>query len=104
MDSSKLVLLLSLLYILQLQPSLSAAQPSFNHYNCNWINVGNYTANSTYQRNLNSLLSSLASDTQIDYGFYNLSVGEFPDRVNAIALCRGDVNVDVCRSCVNDST
>ncbi|KAL3575974.1 hypothetical protein D5086_021257, partial [Populus alba] len=38
------------------------------------------------------------------YGFYNLSVGEFPDRVNAIALCRGDVAVDVCRSCVNDST
>uniref|UniRef100_A0A6N2NDK8 Protein kinase domain-containing protein n=1 Tax=Salix viminalis TaxID=40686 RepID=A0A6N2NDK8_SALVM len=36
----------------------------------------------------------MASDTQIDYGFYNLSVGEFPDRVNAIALCRGDVAVD----------
>ncbi|KAJ6333710.1 hypothetical protein OIU76_026048 [Salix suchowensis] len=40
----------------------------------------------------------------MDYGFYNLSVGEFPDRVNAIALCRGDVAVDVCRSCVNNST
>ncbi|KAJ6333704.1 hypothetical protein OIU77_009557 [Salix suchowensis] len=104
MDSSKLVLLLSLLYILLFQPSLSAAQPNFNRYNCNFNNVGNYTTNSTYQRNLNSLLSSLASDTQIDYGFYNLSVGEFPDRVNAFALCRGDVAVDVCRSCVNDST
>ncbi|KAJ6893261.1 cysteine-rich receptor-like protein kinase 10 [Populus alba x Populus x berolinensis] len=102
MDSSKLVLLLSFFYILLHQPSLTAAQPKFNNYNCN--NVVNYTTNSTYQRNLNSLLSSLASDTQIDYGFYNLSVGEFPDRVNAIALCRGDVAVDVCRSCVNDST
>ncbi|XP_024437039.1 cysteine-rich receptor-like protein kinase 44 isoform X2 [Populus trichocarpa] len=104
MDSSKLVLLLSFSYILLHQPSLSAAQPKFIYYNCNYNNVGNYTTNSTYQRNLNSLLSSLASDTQIDYGFYNLSVGEFPDRVNAIALCRGDVAVDVCRSCVNDST
>uniref|UniRef100_A0A6N2NAZ6 Protein kinase domain-containing protein n=1 Tax=Salix viminalis TaxID=40686 RepID=A0A6N2NAZ6_SALVM len=104
MDSSKLVLLLSLLYILLFQPSLSAAQPNFNRYSCNFNNVGNYTTNSTYQRNLNSLLSSLASDTQIDYGFYNLSVGEFPDRVNAFALCRGDVAVDVCRSCVNNST
>ncbi|XP_052301546.1 cysteine-rich receptor-like protein kinase 10 isoform X12 [Populus trichocarpa] len=104
MDSSKLVLLLSFSYILLHQPSLTAAQPNFNNYNCNYNNTGNYTTNSTYQRNLNSLLSSLASDTQIDYGFYNLSVGEFPDRVNAIALCRGDVAVDVCRSCVNDST
>ncbi|KAJ6893264.1 receptor-like protein kinase [Populus alba x Populus x berolinensis] len=101
MDSSKLVLLLSFSYILLHQPSLTAAQPNFIKYYCN--NVGDYTTNSTYQRNLNSLLSSLASDTQIDYGFYNLSVGEFPDRVNAIALCRGDVAVDVCRSCVNDS-
>jgi hypothetical protein len=105
MDSSKLVLLLSFFYILLHQPSLTAAQPKyFVSYNCNYNNTGNYTTNSTYQRNLNSLLSSLASDTQIDYGFYNLSVGEFPDRVNAIALCRGDVAVDVCRSCVNDST
>ncbi|XP_024437029.2 cysteine-rich receptor-like protein kinase 10 isoform X2 [Populus trichocarpa] len=105
MDSSKLVLLLSFSYILLHQPSLTAAQPKyFVSYNCNYNNTGNYTTNSTYQRNLNSLLSSLASDTQIDYGFYNLSVGEFPDRVNAIALCRGDVAVDVCRSCVNDST
>ncbi|KAJ6333705.1 hypothetical protein OIU77_009558 [Salix suchowensis] len=104
MDSSKLELLLSLLYILLFQPSLSAAQPNFNNYDCTSNNVSNYTTNSTYQRNLNSLLSSLASDTQIDYGFYNLSVGEFPDRVNAIALCRGDIAVDVCRSCVNNST
>ncbi|KAF9672189.1 hypothetical protein SADUNF_Sadunf11G0014800 [Salix dunnii] len=104
MESSKLVLLLSLLYILLFQPSLSAAQPNFSNYDCTSNNVRNYTTNSTYQRNLNSLLSSLASDTQIDYGFYNLSVGEFPDRVNAIALCRGDIAVDVCRSCVNNST
>uniref|UniRef100_A0A6N2NKX6 Uncharacterized protein n=1 Tax=Salix viminalis TaxID=40686 RepID=A0A6N2NKX6_SALVM len=104
MDSSKPVLLLSLLYILLFQPSLSAAQPNFNRYNCNYNNVNNDTTSSTYQRNLKSLLSSLASDTQIDYGFYNQSVGEFPDRVNAIALCRGDIAVDVCRSCVNDST
>ncbi|KAB5534151.1 hypothetical protein DKX38_017237 [Salix brachista] len=104
MDSSKLVLLLSLLYILLLQPSLTAAQPNFTRYNCNFNNVSNsnYTADSNFHRNLNSVLSSIASDTQIDYGFYNLSAGEFPDRVNAFALCRGDVAVDVCRSCVNN--
>ncbi|KAJ6728452.1 RECEPTOR-LIKE SERINE/THREONINE-PROTEIN KINASE SD1-8 [Salix koriyanagi] len=107
MDSSKLVLLLSLLYILLLQPSLNAAQPNFTHYHCNWNNVknSNYTADSNFRRNLNRVLSSIASATQIDhYGFYNLSAGEVPERVNAFAMCRGDVAVDVCRSCVNNST
>ncbi|KAJ6377321.1 hypothetical protein OIU76_026317 [Salix suchowensis] len=104
MDSSKLVLLLSLLYILLLQPSLNAAQPDFTRYDCNWNYVSNYTTDSNFHRNLNSVLSSIASATQIDYGFYNLSAGEVPDRVNTFALCRGDVAVDVCRSCVNNST
>ncbi|KAJ6377323.1 hypothetical protein OIU76_026319 [Salix suchowensis] len=104
MDSSKLVLLLSLLYILLLQPSLNAAQPNFTDYYCNFNTVSNYTTDSNFHRNLNSVLSSIASATQIDYGFYNLSAGEVPDRVNAFALCRGDVAVDVCRSCVNNST
>ncbi|KAB5534153.1 hypothetical protein DKX38_017239 [Salix brachista] len=107
MDSSKLVLLLSLLYILLLQPSLNAAQPNFTHYHCNWNNVknSNYTADSNFRRNLNRVLSSIASATQIDhYGFYNLSAGEVPERVNAFALCRGDVAVDACRGCVNNST
>ncbi|KAG5541633.1 hypothetical protein RHGRI_021461 [Rhododendron griersonianum] len=27
-----------------------------------------------------------------------------PDIVNAIVLCRGDVDLDTCRSCINDST
>ena len=104
MDSSKLVLLLSLLYIPLLQPSLTAAQPNFNGYSCNYSIVSNYTIDSKFHRNLDSVLSSIASATQIDYGFYNLSAGEVPERVNAFALCRGDVAVDVCRSCVNNST
>ncbi|KAJ6333382.1 hypothetical protein OIU77_009284, partial [Salix suchowensis] len=106
MDSSKLVLLLSFLYILLLQPSLNAAQPNFTHYDCNWniVSNSNYTTDSNFHRNLNSVLSYIASATPIDYGFYQLFAGEFPDSVNAFALCRGDVAVDVCRSCVNNST
>ncbi|XP_047167227.1 cysteine-rich receptor-like protein kinase 44 isoform X2 [Vigna umbellata] len=64
---------------------------------------GNYTANSTYSTNLNTLLSSLSSDTQIDYGFYNFSYGENSNIVNAIGLCRGDLEPEECRSCLNDS-
>ncbi|KAK7357546.1 hypothetical protein VNO80_16835 [Phaseolus coccineus] len=64
---------------------------------------GNYTANSTYHNNLNTLLSNLSSNTDIDYGFYNFSYGQESDRVNAIGLCRGDVKPDACRRCLNDS-
>ncbi|KAK8575333.1 hypothetical protein V6N12_063008 [Hibiscus sabdariffa] len=65
---------------------------------------GNFTAGSAYQANLNTLLSSFSSITANDYGFYNLSVGQTPDQVNAIALCRGDVQPDVCLSCINNAT
>jgi hypothetical protein len=62
---------------------------------------GNYTSNSTYRGNLKSVLASMSSNTEIDYGFYKFSTGEFPDKVNAIALCRGDISPEECRSCVN---
>ncbi|KHN01544.1 Cysteine-rich receptor-like protein kinase 8 [Glycine soja] len=68
---------------------------------CDYSKVGNYTASSTYNTNLNTLLSTLSSNTEINYGFYNFSHGQSPDRVNAIGLCRGDVEPDECRSCLN---
>jgi hypothetical protein len=43
---------------------------------------GNYTRNSTYGENLKSVLATMSSNTEIDYGFYNFSVGEYPDKVN----------------------
>ncbi|CAA3016575.1 receptor kinase At4g00960 [Olea europaea subsp. europaea] len=54
---------------------------------------GNYTSNSTYRANLNTLLSSISSNMDSN-GFYNTSRGENADRVNAIALC----------SCINNAT
>ncbi|KAL4369074.1 hypothetical protein GQ457_05G030140 [Hibiscus cannabinus] len=65
---------------------------------------GNFTAGSAYETNLNTLFSSFSSIAANDYGFYNLSVGQTPDQVNAIALCRGDVQPDVCLSCINNAT
>lgn len=78
------------------------AQPSLLSYWCA-NDVGNYTNSSTYKTNLDTLLTSLSSNNQIDYGFYNFSAGEGSDKVNAIALCRGDVVPADCRSCINDS-
>ncbi|KAI4350277.1 hypothetical protein L6164_004748 [Bauhinia variegata] len=64
---------------------------------------GNFTANATYMANLDALLDNLTANTQIDYGFYNLSYGQNPEKVSVIGLCRGDLNPDVCRSCLNNS-
>ncbi|WVY99068.1 hypothetical protein V8G54_031219 [Vigna mungo] len=64
---------------------------------------GNYTINSTYHNNLNTLLSSFSSHTQINYGFYNFSYGQGEDQVFAIGLCRGDLKPDECLKSLNDS-
>ncbi|WMV16217.1 hypothetical protein MTR67_009602 [Solanum verrucosum] len=62
---------------------------------------GNYTDNSTYKNNLNTLLTSLSSKID-NYGFYNASIGQNSDRASVIVLCRGDVELDDCRVCVDN--
>ncbi|XP_028792105.1 putative receptor-like protein kinase At4g00960 [Neltuma alba] len=76
------------------------AQPNFLKSFC-----GNDTtnSNSTYQTNLQALLLNISFNIQIDYGFYNFSSGENSGKVNVIALCRGDVSAQDCRSCISDS-
>ncbi|PQQ02558.1 cysteine-rich receptor-like protein kinase 26 [Prunus yedoensis var. nudiflora] len=66
-------------------------------------NKGNYTNSSTYQKNLNDLLSSLLSNNN-GYGFYNSSRGQNSDTVFSIGLCRGDVKSDACGKCISDAT
>ncbi|XP_038689940.1 cysteine-rich receptor-like protein kinase 10 isoform X2 [Tripterygium wilfordii] len=102
MASSTLLLAfpLILMHILALT---IAQQPTFLAPYC-FNNKGNYTENSTYATNLNRLLSSVSTTTEFNGGFYNVSEGESSDKVNAIALCRGDVSKDVCLSCLNASS
>uniref|UniRef100_A0A7N0ZYI0 Uncharacterized protein n=2 Tax=Kalanchoe fedtschenkoi TaxID=63787 RepID=A0A7N0ZYI0_KALFE len=64
----------------------------------------NYTRNSTYRANLYTLLSVVSSNRNISYGFYNFSEGQGSDRVNSIALCRGDIQQKACEKCVGFST
>jgi hypothetical protein len=99
MVSPRLFFFLSAIFMLAAQ---AVAQPNFLYHFCIDKN-GNYTANSTYEENLNHLLPSLSSNTEIDYGFYNSSYGQNSDEVHAIGLCRGDVIPDVCRGCLNDA-
>ncbi|KAJ3670359.1 hypothetical protein LUZ60_010683 [Juncus effusus] len=61
---------------------------------------GNYTANSTYQSNLNLLFSVLESNAT-GTGFSAATVGSVPNQVSGLVLCRGDVNGFACASCIN---
>ncbi|XP_030940952.1 putative receptor-like protein kinase At4g00960 isoform X2 [Quercus lobata] len=81
--------------------SQAFAQKGVLYHNCS--DNGNYTSNSTYKANLNRVLYSLSSNTEIDYGFYNFSYGKSPDQVYSLGLCRGDVNPDICHSCINNA-
>ena len=98
MGSSRLLLIFFFYAILihLVKPTIAQRDP----YVCS---SGNVTSNSTYRENLNSLLTSLSSKTQIVNGFYNFSAGENSDKVNAIAFCRADLTSTDCRRCVNMS-
>ena len=88
----------SLLIVLLVPLSSVHAQQSVIGQFC-FSERGNYTNGSTYEADLNSLLTSF-SNTQVEYGFYNSSVGE----VNGIGLCRGDLSPETCRSCISNSS
>uniref|UniRef100_A0A2N9FB76 Cysteine-rich receptor-like protein kinase n=1 Tax=Fagus sylvatica TaxID=28930 RepID=A0A2N9FB76_FAGSY len=77
----------------------SEAAPNYITHIC--PDVFTFTPNSTYQSNLNLLLSSLSSNATRESGFYNTTVGQDPaNMVYGLFLCRGDVNTDVCQDCV----
>nr|GMC78718.1 putative receptor-like protein kinase At4g00960 [Ipomoea batatas] len=98
MDFQKCVVFLYLSSIIL----LSTAQPELRYSLCG-ASEQNYTQNSIYHTNLNTVLSSLSSNLN-QYGFSYVSMGDNPDRVSATALCRGDVEADICRICVENAT
>ncbi|KAK4588157.1 hypothetical protein RGQ29_019234 [Quercus rubra] len=60
-----------------------------------------FSSNSTYQSNLNSLLSSLSSNATDSLEFYNTTSGENTSNpVYGLFLCRGDVTSQLCQECV----
>ncbi|XP_073108422.1 cysteine-rich receptor-like protein kinase 6 isoform X1 [Elaeis guineensis] len=90
---------LCLLFLILLSPP-TASNPLYTQCGT----TGNYTANSTYESNLmNLLLPSLASNTSLSGGFLNATVGQIPDQIYGLAMCRGDTNASVCRSCLSNA-
>ncbi|RXH86003.1 hypothetical protein DVH24_017056 [Malus domestica] len=109
MDSSRLLILFIVPVLLDL---LAPTGAQVNDGTCTYTadfcwrcsNIGTYEDGGTYQKNLDTLLSSFSSNDQTNSGFYNSSMGQDPDKVNAIALCRGDVSLNNCHTCVNQSS
>ncbi|KAK3024829.1 hypothetical protein RJ639_045046 [Escallonia herrerae] len=90
------------LFILNFLVCLTTPQSEFRFNRCS--TSGNYTSNSTYATNLKGLLSSIPTSSDLNSdGFFNASIGRNPDQVYAIGLCRGDLAVPSCRSCLNDT-
>jgi hypothetical protein len=61
----------------------------------------NYTANSTYQTNIQRLASTLPEHTSSSPTLFTTNqTGAVPNMVYALALCRGDANASACGDCV----
>ncbi|PNX91667.1 cysteine-rich receptor-like protein kinase [Trifolium pratense] len=70
------------------------------YHECNQT-LGNFSTGSDYRNNRDNVLKQIYSN--IDYGFYNVSYGKNPNQVNAIAICRGDIEPEDCRGCLRTS-
>ena len=81
---------------------LSSAFPTYLRAECSSTDL--YIPNSTYQGNLQYLLSSLYSIAKYGTGFFYTSYGSIPDTVYGSFLCRGDVGADVCQDCVETAS
>ncbi|KAL2483996.1 Cysteine-rich repeat secretory protein 38 [Forsythia ovata] len=94
------ILLLCLINLVSIVKSQFPTQIFF-HYEC--LDNGNYTSNSMYKTNLDTVLSSVSPNIDTN-GFYNSSMGKNSDRVNVIALCRADLQPSQCRDYVKNAT
>lgn len=76
------------------------AAPVYLFHDC--TNTTLFAPNSTYQANLNILLSSLSSAaTHSTNGFASTTAGQNPsDQAYGLFLCRGDVSAATCSDCV----
>uniref|UniRef100_A0A5B6YSG1 Non-specific serine/threonine protein kinase n=1 Tax=Davidia involucrata TaxID=16924 RepID=A0A5B6YSG1_DAVIN len=63
--------------------------------------IGNFTINSTYAKNRNLMLSSLPSNASTNGGFYKGTIGQDPDKVYGLAVCRGDISPKQCFNCID---
>ncbi|KAK6917367.1 Gnk2-homologous domain [Dillenia turbinata] len=89
--------------ILTFQSLTIKASPTFLYRVCQNTNTTSFSSKSSYKTNLNTLLSSLESNsTTVTNGFYNNNTvgNQASNTVYGLFLCRGDVSNDTCQTCV----
>ncbi|KAJ0252638.1 Serine-threonine/tyrosine-protein kinase [Hirschfeldia incana] len=97
---------LFLVFFFLFLPFLSFAQePAVNVNGTVWefpSHSSSSSQQSTFSKNLNSLIASILDLHANTYNFYNLSVGDISDqdRVEAIGVCNRVVRSVACRDCV----
>ncbi|KAG4380600.1 hypothetical protein GLYMA_16G202050v4 [Glycine max] len=106
MASHKILFLFILLGFLNFATTEPQDQSSTPFYLSHACNVDNSIANSAFQFNVRTLLSSLSSNAPGDNGFYNTTVpSQNPtDSVFGLFMCRGDVPPRLCQQCVQNAT
>ncbi|KAJ6907420.1 hypothetical protein NC651_017968 [Populus alba x Populus x berolinensis] len=82
-----------LLHVIIVSITLTDAQSCYN--------TGNITANSTYAKNRDLVLRSLASNVTNNGGFYNTTIGLGNDTVYGLELCMASPSAEFCSRCVN---
>ncbi|XP_008224860.1 PREDICTED: cysteine-rich receptor-like protein kinase 10 [Prunus mume] len=105
MTNLMLVSILSSIFVVTLLSFPSPAEADYLYHVCQ--NTTTFTPNSTFQSNLNRLLSTLSSNATRPSGFYNATASSSSsnDPVYGLFLCRGDVAAtDACKSCVSTAT
>jgi len=91
------IVLLIIVSFLLVLPSSTAVGQTCGH-------AGNYTANSTYQSNLASVVATLKRNTSsLPLLFATATAGAGPNAVYGLALCRGDIttNLTGCGTCID---
>lgn len=78
----------------------TAASPEYSYHVCG-PNTTTFSVNSTYQTNLNSLLTALSN---VSNGFLNTTSGQGANRVYGLILCRGDISTSACQDCASIAT
>ncbi|XP_044965500.1 putative cysteine-rich receptor-like protein kinase 20 [Hordeum vulgare subsp. vulgare] len=91
-----------LLLVLFLEPRAIAA--AYSEYSCNGT-IGNYTATDAFGANLARLTAELPANASTSPSLYaSAAIGASPDKVFALALCRGDItDARACSGCLDNA-
>ncbi|XP_058072840.1 cysteine-rich receptor-like protein kinase 10 isoform X2 [Magnolia sinica] len=90
-------------FLLFLFNSLSHAEQFYNEFYYSNCSVADYTPNTTFETNLNTLLPILTFNAHFVTFFYTERGGN-PNSAFGLFVCRGDVSFDTCNACVDQAT